>query len=203
MFMAYKGSMVNILSGILSSKVRAEYFKIFFGIHSNEYHLREIERISGFAIGTVRQEAKKLEQLELITKRVDGNRTYYRANRSHPLFLALYNLVLQTSGLVDVFKENLIDKRIQFAFIFGSLAKGTKNSESDIDLFVIGSLGLRDLSKMIKKPAILSKREINPHVMNITEFQKRITEKEHFVSNVINSPKLMIFGNENDLTKLG
>ena len=194
---------MNILSKILSSRVRAEYFKIFFGIHSNEFHLREIERISGFAIGTVRQEAKKLEQLELIIKRVDGNRTYYKANRNHPLFPALHNLVLQTSGLVDVFKENLIDERIQFAFIFGSLAKGTENSESDIDLFVIGNLGLRDLSKLIKNPANLLKREVNPHVMSISEFQKRIIEKEHFVSNVINSPKLMIFGNENDFTKLG
>jgi predicted nucleotidyltransferase len=194
---------MNILSKILSSRVRAEYFKIFFGIHSNEFHLREIERISGFAIGTVRQEAKKLEQLELIIKRADGNRTYYKANRNHPLFPALHNLVLQTSGLVEVFKENLIDERIQFAFIFGSLAKGTENSESDIDLFVIGNLGLRDLSKLIKNPANLLKREINPHVMSISEFQKRIIEKEHFVSNVINSPKLMIFGNENDFTKLG
>lgn len=194
---------MNILSEILSSRVRAEYLKIFFGIHSNEFHLREIERISGFAIGTVRQEAKKLEQLELIIKRVDGNRTYYRANRNHPLFLALHNLVLQTSGLVDVFKESLIDERIRFAFIFGSLAKGTENSESDIDLFVIGNLGLRDLSKLIKNPANILKREINPHVMSITEFQKRIIENEHFVSNVINSPKLMIFGNENEFTKLG
>ena len=105
--------------------------------------------------------------------------------------------------MVDVFKENLIDERIQFAFIFGSLAKGTENSESDIDLFVIGNLGLRDLSKLIKNPANLLKREVNPHVMSISEFQKRIIEKEHFVSNVIKSPKLMIFGNENDFTKLG
>lgn len=194
---------MNILSDILSSRVRAEYFKIFFGIHANEFHLREIERISGFAIGTVRQEAKKLEQLELIIKRVDGNRTYYKANRNHPLFLTLHNLVLQTTGLVDVFKENLIDERIQFAFVFGSLAKGTEHFESDIDLFVIGSLGLRDISKLIKKPSFLLQREINPHVMTIAEFQKRIREKEHFVSNVINSPKLMIFGNEHDFTKLG
>ena len=96
---------MNILSKILSSRVRAEYFKIFFGIHSNEFHLREIERISGFAIGTVRQEAKKLEQLELIIKRADGNRTYYKANRNHPLFPALHNLVLQTSGWLMSLKK--------------------------------------------------------------------------------------------------
>jgi len=50
------------------------------------------------------------------------------------------------------------------------------NSESDIDLFVIENLGLQDLSKLIKKPAILLKREINPHVMNVAEFQKKFLE---------------------------
>ena len=194
---------MSLLSDIFSSRVRAEYFRIFFGINYNEYHLREIERQAGLAIGTVRQEAKKLEKLGLILKRVDGNRTYYQANINHPLFLTLHNLVLQTSGLVDVFKKSLIDEKILFAFIFGSIASGTENSESDIDLFVIGNLGLRDLSKMIKKPAVILKREINPHIMPVLEFHKRIKEKEHFVSNVINTPKLMIIGNENDLTKLG
>ena len=70
-------------------------------------HLREIERQSGFAIGTVRQEAKKLGKLELILKWIEGNRTYFRANRNHPLYNILHNLVLQTSGLVDVFKEKV------------------------------------------------------------------------------------------------
>ena len=194
---------MGILSDILSSRVRAEYLRIFFGINSKEHHLREIERRSGFAIGTVRQEAKKLEKLELILKRIDGNRTYFRANQNHPLYNILHNLVLQTSGLVDVFKEHLVVESIQFAFIFGSIAKGTETSESDIDLFIIGNLGLRELSKIIKKPSRILNREINPHVMTATEFKKRVQENEHFISNMINTPKLMIIGNENDLTNLG
>ena len=190
---------MSILSELLSSRVRAEYLRIFFGINSNEYHLREIERQSGLAIGTVRQEAKKLE---LISKRTDGNRTYYSANKNHPLYTILHDLVIQTSGLVDILKEHLKVEAIHYAFIFGSIAKGTENSESDIDLFIIGTLGLRELSKIIKKPAQILKREINPHVMTIAEFKKRIKEKEHFISNLMDTPKLMIIGTENDLTKL-
>ena len=70
---------MNILAEILSSKVRAEFFRILFGIESKEYHLREIQRRSDLAIGTVRQEANKLERIGLIKKRGDGNRTYYQA----------------------------------------------------------------------------------------------------------------------------
>lgn len=194
---------MNILPEILSSRVRAEYFRLFFGINSHEFHLREIERQTGFAIGTVRQEAKKLERLELIVKRTDGNRTYYKANKYHPLFSTLHSLVLQTAGLVEIFKSNLKKDSIEYAFIFGSMAKGTDNSESDVDLFIIGNLGLRDISKMLKEPARILNREINPHIMSTLEYDRRAKEKEHFVRNVINSPKLMIIGNENDLEKLG
>ncbi len=35
------------------------------------------------------------------------------------------------------------------------------------------------------------------------EFAKRVRQKEHFVSNVLGSPKLMIVGVENDLAELG
>ena len=46
-------------------------------------------------------------------------------------------------------------------------------------------------------------REINPHVMTLGEFIKRKNEKEHFVTTVLESPRIMIIGNENDLAKLG
>jgi hypothetical protein len=47
MLKAYNGGEVNLLSEILSSRVRAEFFRLLFGIKSNELHLREIERQAG------------------------------------------------------------------------------------------------------------------------------------------------------------
>ena len=76
-----------LLSEILSSNIRAEVFRLLFGVTDNELHMREIERRSGYAIGTIQSELKKLLRLDLVIKRKDGNRTYYRANRAHPLFL--------------------------------------------------------------------------------------------------------------------
>lgn len=52
---------MSILAEILSSKGRAEIFRILFGINSQEFHLRDIQRQSGLAIGTIRQEVTKLE----------------------------------------------------------------------------------------------------------------------------------------------
>jgi uncharacterized protein len=194
---------MNILAEILSSRVRAEIFRILFGTDVQEYHLREIQRRSKLAIGTVQQETTKLEKLELIIKQQDGNRTYYRANSAHPLYHEIHNLVLKTVGLSDILRTSLTNDAIKIAFVFGSFAAGTEKSDSDIDVFIIGEIGLRKVSKVLKEPSLKIGREINPHVMTPKEFIARKTEKEHFVKNVVDSPKLMIIGTENELTRLG
>lgn len=194
---------MNILGEILSSKVRAEIFRLLFGLDRQELHLREIERRSGFAIGTVRQEAAKLVRLGLLCRRKDGNRVYFAAEAENPLFRDICNLVLKTAGLADVIRQALEKADIDFAFVFGSVALGTQKPESDIDLFVIGEIRLRALSKLLKVPCDKLGREINAHVMTAAEFAKRKRQKEHFVSSVHDSPKLMIIGEENDLTELG
>jgi predicted nucleotidyltransferase len=194
---------VNILGQILSSNVRAEIFRLLYGMDRKELHLRDIERRSGFAIRTVRQEASKLLRLGLIQERRDGNRVYFKANIEHPLCGDICNLVMKTSGLADVLQKALAGADLSFAFVFGSIAAGTQKPESDIDLFVVGKIGLRGLSTLLKNASDILGREINANVMTENEFGRRIQRKEHFVSSVLKSPKIMIIGNENELARLG
>jgi len=194
---------MNILAEIFSSKVRSEFFRILFGLDLKEYHLREIQRLSGFAVATVRQEAQKLTQLELIIKRDDSNRTYYSANQNHPLYPVLHNLVLKTNGLVQVLERSLISDLIEIAFIFGSISSGEEKSESDVDIFIIGDISLKELSRMLKEPSLTIGREINPYALTVKEFTKRREEKDHFITRVLESTKIMIKGNENDIERMG
>ena len=191
---------MNVLSEILSSKVRAEVFRLLFGLDDNALHVREIERRSGYAIGTIQTEMKKLYKLNLVLKKRDGNRLYYRANRRHPIFTELHSLVIKTVGLIDVLKDALAgEKAIRSAFVFGSIAEGSEQTESDIDLMVIGEIGLRSLSRLLQGLAEDFGREINPYVLSPIEFINRRSENEHFISRVLVSPKLFIIGDENDL----
>jgi hypothetical protein len=46
-------------------------------------------------------------------------------------------------------------------------------------------------------------REVNPHVLSEQEFAKRKQSGEHFLSNLLNSPKVFIKGNEDELAAMG
>jgi DNA-binding HxlR family transcriptional regulator len=56
---------MNTLAELLSSRVKAETFRLLFGIPGRELHVREIERQSGLADATLRQELKRLSRLGL------------------------------------------------------------------------------------------------------------------------------------------
>ncbi|MFO7840790.1 MAG: nucleotidyltransferase domain-containing protein [Fidelibacterota bacterium] len=194
---------MNLLAEILSSNTRAEFFRLLFGTNKEEYYLREIERLSGMTIGAIQQEAAKLEKLGLIEKRRDGNRLYYKANDLHPLCNVIKQMVYRTNGLVDLIALSLNVKDIDYAFIFGSVASNTESPESDVDLFIVGNIGLRDISKLLKEASGKINREINPHVMTRDELMKRIKNNDHFISSVLNSKKIFIKGDENEFERLG
>lgn len=194
---------MTLLPQILSSRVRAEIFRLLFGRRERELHVREIERRSGLSIGTVRQELQKLVQMELLSARRDGNRLYYRANKEHPLYPDICSLVTKTSGLVDVLKGALDKKGVRVAFVFGSIAEGQEGARSDVDLMVIGEVGLRTVSRWLSGISEQIDREINPHVMSVEELRKRIRSGEHFLGRVLQSRKLFVVGNENELEAMG
>ena len=194
---------MNILAEILSSKVRAEIFRLLFGLTGTALHMREIERRTGFAIGTIQTELRKLLRVDLVDRKRDGNRIYYEANKAHPLFLDIRRLVLKTIGLADVLRGALVKSpKIRCAFVFGSVARGEEKAGSDIDLMVVGDVGFREVVGMLDGVAEKIGREINPHVLTPSDLKKRKTAKDYFVSRLMEEPKLFIRGNDDDLDEV-
>lgn len=193
---------MNMLAEFLSSRSRAEILRLLFGTEGRELHVRELERQSGLADATIRQELKKLTRLGVIVARQDGNRTYYRANVESPLYPDIRNLVRKTSGLTDVLREALGEAEIQIAFVFGSVASGAERAPSDVDLMVIGAISLRQLSKRLSGLATKLGREINPHALTPAEFARRIKGREHFITSVLETPRLFVIGSEDELSRI-
>jgi len=195
---------MGILGELLSSKIRAEIFRNLFGVAPDSaLYMRELERRTGFAIGTVQTELKKLQRLDIISSVKDGNRVYYRANNAHPLYPEIRALVLKTSGLADVIVNalgNEIDIRV--AFVFGSFARQEEKVGSDVDLMVVGDIGLRKLTGLLMDVAGKIGREINPHVFSEKEFVKRKKEQDHFLKQVLEAPKIFIIGTEHELAEM-
>jgi predicted nucleotidyltransferase len=189
---------MNLLVQILSSQVRAEIFRLLFNASRSSIHLRDLQRQSGLSIGTIQKEMAHLKDLDLVLAERDGNRLYYSANIDHPLYKEICGLVEKTSGIKEQIKTALHSiKGIDCAFIFGSYSKGEEKSHSDIDLIIIGTVGLRTLSSIFKDITEKTQREINPHVYSMKSWKEKIKKKDHFIKNVLSEQKIFLVGDEN------
>ena len=188
---------MNLLTQILSSQVRAEIFRLLFSGDKISIHLRDLQRQSGLSIGTIQKEISHLKELDLVTSKRDGNRLYYTANADHPLYKEICGLVEKTYGIAERLKETLRSiKGIECAFIFGSYAKGEEKSHSDIDLIIVGNVGLRTLSSVFKNLTERTQREINPHIYSMKSWKEKVKKKDHFIKSVVTEKKIFLIGDE-------
>jgi len=177
--------------------------RLLFTNPEQSLHLRDLARLSGLAVGTIQREIANLRDADLILERRDGNRLYFKANTAHPIFSELQGIALKTTGLRPQLVEALEGlEGIELAFVYGSYADGRAGAESDIDLFVIGNVGLRKLSPRLREVAETMHREINPSVMSAASYQEKLKSGDAYIRNVTKGNKLWIVGSDDELTAM-
>ncbi len=163
---------------------------------SREFYLRELVRLTGFAPRTVNQEIDRLVASDLLTERRHGNRRYLSANERHPLFRPIREIVLKTDGLAGVLSEALGIDGVDFAFVFGSIAAAAAKGGSDIDLLIVGDIGLREAVKRLAPAQDQLEHEIVPIVWTLREFERRRQDGDHFLSDILRGPRIVVVGSE-------
>jgi hypothetical protein len=68
---------------------------------------------------------------------------------------------------------------------------------------VVGDNGLRRLLSLLTGASDRIGREINPIAMSPAEFGRRVADKEHFITAVLEGPKHFIIGSADDLKAMG
>ena len=191
-----------MLQQILGSHARAEILKMLFTPEHKTIHLREFSRKASLSAPVLQRELRQMAELGLISAEKDGNRVNFSANASHPLYSVLCDLVLKTEGAASLLERVFADSPAEFVFIFGSVAKGTANAESDIDLFVIGDCGLREITRQIHSVAPQIGQEVNPYAISKDEFIRRLHANDHFIREIVNTPKIFLKGTEDEFAAM-
>lgn len=193
------------LSRALFSRVQSRVLGIIFGQPDQEFQLTEIIARAGSGRGAVQRELEKLTEVGIVATAAYGNRKLYHANRASPVFNELHQLVLKTVGIVDPLREALTPYRqsIAFAFVYGSIAKGKDTAKSDIDVMIIGEgLAYSEVFSALQKAEKRLARPVNPNLMGVRDWVKKVKAKSTFITKILSQPKLFVFGTEDELRAL-
>ena len=149
----------------------------------------------GVRRSTLQRDLRRLTAVGILKSSRNGNRVYFQADDSCPIFPELRSLLLKTTGLVDALREELasVASRIEIAFVYGSVAAGTETAGSDIDLMIVGSVGLMDLVPLLDRATRKFRREVNPTIYTPAEFAQRVRDSR-FAKSVLGKPHLFVLG---------
>jgi predicted nucleotidyltransferase len=167
------------------------------------FYVREIERLTGVPAGSLHRELKLLTDAGLLQRTTMGNQVRYQVDRACPIQAELAGIFRKTAGLADVLREALapLAKKIQWAFIFGSVAQGTERATSDVDVLVVGNASFAAVVEALSAAGNQLHREVNPVVMTATAFEAKRLNRDRFITRVLREPKIFLLGAADELAE--
>jgi hypothetical protein len=190
------------LDDIITSKVRVKMLDLFFSNLTEMYHVRGIVREINEEINAVRRELERLEKAGIVKKEPRGNRIYYFVRTDYPGFGDLLSIVSKSTGLGGQICEskNKLGK-VAIVMFSGRFARMKARKKDDtVDVLVVGEIVLPELAMIIRTFESKLGREINYTVMTKEELEYRKKRRDPFLQSIFLSSRVMIIGDEEELT---
>lgn len=186
----------------LFSRTQQRTLGFLFGQSGRSFYGNELIALTGSGSGAIQRELRRLAESGLVTVTASGGRTYYRANQQAPLFAELRSIMLKTIGLADPMRASLTTAggHIEFAAIYGSVAKGTETADSDVDLLIVSNeLTLEKVYAALAPAERELSRKISVTLYAEDEFHSRLREPASFLVRVLAGEHLVLIGSEHGI----
>jgi predicted nucleotidyltransferase len=181
----------------LFSRTQQKVLALLFGQPQRSFFASEIIGLAGQGSGAVQRELARLEGSGLVTTTRVGNQKHYQANKDAPIFSELTSIVGKTFGIADLIAAALepLRARMELALIYGSTAKGTAVSGSDIDLLIVSDdLALEQIYAVLEPVELRLQRRINPTAYKTAEFRRRLKAGQGFLKRVTEGKNIVLIG---------
>lgn len=187
------------LSDALFTTTQQRVLARLFGEPGRSYSVSELIQATGSGSGAVQRELARLSGSGLLAVEQIGNQKRYSANPDCPIHAELVSIVRKTFGLAHPLREALapLAERIQSAFVYGSVAKGSDTASSDIDLMIVSDdLSYADVMGALHPLMERLGRDINPTIYSSANLVQRIESGHGFPARVLQQPRIWIAGED-------
>ncbi len=141
------------------------------------------------------RELHRLEGVGILKSRRIGRQVLYAMNPRCSVCPELTMLITKTVGIVDLVREELapLADRIELAYIYGSFAAGGADTGSDVDVMVVGDVGMRALATPLRRMGEKLAREVNATVYSPEAYRDELGRQGSFVARVHGGPRIPPF----------
>jgi len=158
-----------MINSLITSRTRIKLLLKFFLNSSTRAHLRGLESEFGESSNGIRIELNRMEEAGLLHSTREGNKKLYYANRKHPLFSDIHNIIIKETG-IDRVIEKVIHRlgELECVYLTGDLAHG--RDSSIIDLVLVGTgIDREYLTRKVQQAEKLVNRKVRYIILESNE----------------------------------
>jgi hypothetical protein len=165
-----------MIGTLITSQTRIKLLKKFFLNSGTKAHLRGLESEFGESSNSIRIELNRFEDAGLLNSLRVGNKKVYQANRNHPLFWDIHNIIIKEIG-IDRVIEKVVHRmgKLIGVYLTGDFARGTESPV--IDLILIGeNIDREYLARKVTQAEELVGRKVNYIILEPGEAEKHLNK---------------------------
>lgn len=185
------------LADALFTSTQQKVLGLLFGQPDRSFFVTEVMELAKSGRGAVQRELQRLGTAGLVSVQMLGKQKHYQANRESPLFNELCSIVRKTVGLEGPLKAAVgqLPGSVRLALIYGSVARQTDTSTSDVDLLVVADeLTLEDVYAALSPAEEMLDRKVSPTLYTSEEFEQRRVLANPFLMRVLSGPVIVLLG---------
>lgn len=179
---------------IFGGKTKARILEVLLSHPSESYHLRGLAQAAGTDSGNTSKLLKQLVEGGLVLAAPDRHSTRYSINSRSLLVPPLRQLVACAGALmVDL---GIVAAGIDAAYIgvYGSVAAGTDDADSDIDVLVVGDLSVVAAQTAFKAIGRKHRKTVNVVAVTAAELAKNLRSGAAFWKSIAEGKKIDLKG---------
>lgn len=158
------------------------------------FTLQELLRLGDAGRGSAQSQIDRLVEAGVLSEEPRrGRQRSIRANADYFLFGELRSIALKTFGVAEPIRDALRPhaRRIQEAFLFGSVVKGLDSATSDIDLIVVGNVRQKDLFEIANQLQHRLGRRVQFSLYEPAEWRALVRD-DPVVGQIVEGPRLRL-----------
>ena len=189
--------------GALFPAVRRKLLAATLLSPEKSWYLSELASHLKTSPSSLQRELDSLTESGVLERKQDGRRTYYKPRSDSSVFQPLRELFAKTAGIVPVLQLEMkkFGNKVEWAAIYGSVARGEEAPESDIDLLLVGDFATADLLPMLRRLEEQFGREVNVTRYSKREFRDKMRRGDHFLKSMIKGKLITLTGSPDELEK--
>ena len=176
------------LDRLFGSRTRAKLLALFSGGVRRPYYVRELSRVVGERVNSIRREVENLRRIGLLTTHLRKGKKFYVVNPTFPLLEELQKLTAKGRKAVeDRLFEGLRRGRIGTVSLVLLTGVFTQAKRAPTDILIVGEVKESLLREDIEAIEEELGREVNFTVMARTEYEYRRSMNDNFLRQVFDS----------------